>query len=357
MKFGKYVFIIVLLAIIAFVVGGYYVWGIRKITPVVQEFIVDSRSIDDACLMDDEIGENSALRGKGNMGYFATSPVTIFVKDKITNLERRNFQISGNSTGLFTLQLFKCNIYVVRIFNYDPKKGKHDVGYKEELWKYNYSGNGEPIILMAEKPKEFISYYTGSFRVSPFEQYIALIKGYGGRDDHSIVIKDIKTLKDVFVLPITDVTKKNPEVAGDIGFNPGGWTSDGKYLWVNMFIGAEVYGFVRINTIDWTYEVLPAPKMTMGGDALNINNGMLTYGEDVAPWSGVVEIDQQIQKEAIQTGQISSFYIYNLFTKKKYLIATTTDPTYYFRPYWLSDTELQYELPTGEKKIYKINEK
>ncbi|MFZ2303485.1 MAG: hypothetical protein WAV98_01685 [Minisyncoccia bacterium] len=357
MKFGKYVLIFVLLATTAFFVEGYYVWGNRKITPKVQEFIVDNRPIDNTCLMDDEIGENSALRGTGNMGYFATSPVTIFVKDKKTNLEKRNFQISGNSTGLFTLQLFKCAIYVVREFGFDHKTSRTLVGYKEEIWKYDYSDRGVPILLVSENPKEYKSYYDATFRISPSEQYLSLIRGYGGTPDYALIIKDLKTLKDIFVLHVADITKKNPEVVGDIGFYPGGWTSDGKYFWANMFIGAEIYGFVRLNSENWAYEVFSAPQMTMGGDALNINNGMLTYGGNVAPWSGVEEIDQQIQKEALQAGHVSSFYIYNLFTKKQYLVATTTDPTYYFRPQWISDNELQYELPTGEKKVYMISKK
>lgn len=35
-----------------------------------------------------------------------------------------------------------------------------------------------------------------------------------------------------------------------------------------------------------------------------------------------------------------------------------TEPLWYFKPKWLSETELGYTLPNGEKKVYKIsNEK
>lgn len=260
-----------------------------------------------------------------------------------------SFRIDNIFSTPISVDTHHCGIYVVKFFNYNTKVSKQKPEFNAEFWKYYYNGEGVKLFSVGD--------FSYEFRIDSPENYISLIKGYAGRDDYSIVIKDLKTLKDAFVLPIADVTKKNPNVVGDIGFYPGGWTSDGKYFWVNMFIGAEVYGFVRINTKDWIYEVFPAPKMTMSGDALNINNGMLTYGGNVAPWSGVEEIDQQIQKEALQAGQISSFYIYNLFTKKQYLVATTTDPTYYFRPQWISDTELQYELPTGEKKIYKISKR
>lgn len=314
------------------------------------------------CLASDEIAENSAIgktpeAQKANMGYFATSPVTISIKNKETDTEKRNFIITDNSTGLFTLQLSKCNIYVVRRFGFDTKNSKILLGYKEEIWEYDYEGKGEPLLLLSEKPKEYISYYWATFRVSPLEQHISLVRGHGGRDDYALIVKDLQTLADVFVLPVADIAKRNPDIGGDIDFQNGGWTTDGRYFWFGLGIAADVYGLVRVDSKDWTYEVFPVLERTMWGDAFNMNAGVITYGENVAPWTGVEEMDQQLQKEALEAGQISSFYVYNLFTKQKYLIATTTDPTYFFRPYWLSDTELQYELPTGEKKIYKISKR
>ena len=269
----------------------------------------------------------------------------VSVEEKPAGKENFKFDIKNVDVGHYYLyEIHKCALYIVKEFNFDYQREKALPGYKREIWQYQYDGNGKKLVE------------NDDFRISPPEQYISLIKGYGGSTDYSLIIKDLKTLKDAFALPIVDIVKQNPDVVGDLSFENGGWSLDGKYFWFSLNQGADIAGFVRVNTKDWSYKIFPAPQRTMGGDAFNINTGMITYGEDVAPWSGVVEIDEQLQKEALQNGKISSFYIYNLFTKKKHLIATTTDPTYYFRPQWLSDTELQYEVPSGEKKVYKIKE-
>lgn len=266
----------------------------------------------------------------------------------IVNFVNKNnfqFRVEDVDAGHYhPYEVHSCALYIIKELNFDYLHGKALPGYKREVWGYRYDGNGKKL---AE---------SDVFTVDPLERHLSIIKGYGGSSDYALVIKDLKTLKDALVLPVVDIIKKNPGVAGDVGFENGGWSSDGRYFWFSMTQTSEIVGFVRVDTSNWSYEIFQAPYRTMGGDAFNINNGMITYGEDVAPWSGVVEIDEQLQKEALLNRKISSFYVYNLFTKKKHLVATTTDPTYYFRPQWLSDTELQYELPSGEKKIYRIGE-
>lgn len=59
-------------------------------------------------------------------------------------------------------------------------------------------------------------------------------------------------------------------------------------------------------------------------------------------------------QEAIVKFIGTELYIENLFIKERRFIASTTEPLWYFKPIWISDTELEYELPSGEKKIYKI---
>lgn len=285
--------------------------------------------------------------------------VVVHVADKNTAEEKQSFKIDDIFENYHPVELHKCRVYVIRMFNYNPKRSQQDPGFMVELWEYQYNGSGSSTLLLAEEDKNGIykGNYSYDFRIDPSEKYLALIRGYGGKDDYSLVIKDLKTLNDALVLPFADIVKQNPDVVGDIGFENSGWSSDGRYFWFLMEQTADIVGFVRVDTKDWSYKIFPTPQRTMGGDAFNINTGIVTYGADVAPWSGVVEIDAQLQKEAIQNGQISSFYIYNLFTKQKYLVATTTDPTYYFRPRWISDSELQYELPSGEKNIYKVIQK
>ena len=111
--------------------------------------------------------------------------------------------------------------------------------------------------------------------------------------------------------------------------------------------------FFRIEAGIWKWEIFEAPQGTMGGDALNPELGYTTYNTG-APWTGSQELNEEIKKQWQEQGKIASFYLYNLFTKKQILLATTTDPIWYFKPRWLSDTELQYYIPSGEKKVYKI---
>jgi hypothetical protein len=94
----------------------------------------------------------------------------------------------------------------------------------------------------------------------------------------------------------------------------------------------------------------------MGGDAFNPNTGMVTYETNVAPWTGDAGIDQQYRDQAIRTGQIASFYIYNLLTNKNYLVATTTDPTYYYQPKWISNSVLGYTLSSDVTSTYTISQ-
>jgi len=47
-----------------------------------------------------------------------------------------------------------------------------------------------------------------------------------------------------------------------------------------------------------------------------------------------------------------------LFTKEDRLIESTKeDPIWFYKPEWISENELEYELPSGEKKIYNIETK
>ncbi|TSD02205.1 MAG: hypothetical protein Athens071426_543 [Parcubacteria group bacterium Athens0714_26] len=209
------------------------------------------------------------------------------------------------------------------------------------------------LILLAEKPKEFIDYYSTDFRIPLNEKYISLIRGYLGKDNYAIVIKDLQTLKDVFTFPIQEIEKRNPDIVGDIGFKD--WSRSGKYFWLDLAYGANTLGFIRIDSQDWSVDLLPAPKDVLGGDALNLENGYITVHPGNV-WFGVSELDQEERARRRAQDIGTELYIENLFTKKRQFVASTTEPLYYFKSKWLSDTELQYELPNGEKKIYKINE-
>ncbi len=70
------------------------------------------------------------------------------------------------------------------------------------------------------------------------------------------------------------------------------------------------------------------------------------------------DFDEVNKEKWLKEGKKSGLFLYNLFTKEKIFIVSVEEPLWWFKSNWLSDTELEYELPTGEKKIYKIqNEK
>lgn len=309
-----------------------------------------------ACLINDEIA-NYSMAGKNqkqqeaNRDYFATSPVTIFIKDRKSGEEKYKFQIQDNSEGFYTLQLFKCNIYITRIFNFDKAKGVPLSDYKTELWQYNYNDEGENFLILFKEEGAPDNYGQG-FRISPFENYIVLEQKYPGDPNHALIIKDLKTKQDIFVLSAKEITKQYSNVVGSFGLDK--WTGDGRYFWGDIFEGAYVNGYFRIDTSNWKVDIYEAPDGAMGGSKLNINTGYLPI-QPGQIWTGDIEFDEINRERLLKEGKKSEFYLYNLFTKEKiFIISHADDPLWWFKPDWLSDTELQYELPSGEKKIYKI---
>lgn len=284
-------------------------------------------------------------------------PLVIYIRDKNTNKEKFKFQID-NVRENYISEIYKCGIYVIRQFNYDPQKIKQgltqDPGYREELWKYDYSGKGESLLLLAEKPKDFISYYDPDFRVDPQEIYVALLRGgYPERPDYALVIRNFNLKVDSFILSYQDLLKKHPELTGYFGLES--WTKNGDYFWGDLSIAANEIAYLRILRDIWRLDILPAPAGTLGGTAFNPEYGYITY--DTGPgWIGIDVVAEQIYEEWRKAGKKIDFYLYNLFTKEKTLLATIDDPSWSFKPKWISDTELEYEIPNGEKKIYKIEE-
>ncbi|MBI5401697.1 hypothetical protein HZB05_02620 [Candidatus Wolfebacteria bacterium] len=282
-----------------------------------------------------------------------TLPLTIFIQDKTTN-EKSSFQIdnTGNPRGPRP-QLHKCGVYVTREFNFDPKTRRSTPNYSIELWKYDYSNQGGKILLFSKTDStgKYQSYFNDDFHISPDEKYLVLEKGYLGKDDYSLVIKDLKTKQDVFALPAKEIVKQYPNLVGN--FNMRDWTKDSRYFWGDIFDGADALAIFRIDSTVWKWKVFEVPPYTMGGTALNPEYGYITY-DDGPPWTGDVDFDEINKEKWLKEGKKLNFYLYNLFTKEKILLATVEDPLWNFKPQWLSDAELQYELPNGEKKIYTI---
>ena len=74
-------------------------------------------------------------------------------------------------------------------------------------------------------------------------------------------------------------------------------------------------------------------------------------------WYGIDIMTEQEEARRRARGTGTELYIENLFTRERNFVDKTEEPLWYFQPKWISDTELQYELPDGTKKIYKINPK
>ncbi|MBI5147584.1 MAG: hypothetical protein HZA37_00305, partial [Parcubacteria group bacterium] len=168
-----------------------------------------------------------------------------------------------------------------------------------------------------------------------------------------LVIKDLNTKEDIFVLSAKSIFEQYSNVVGNFGLDK--WTDDGRYFWGDISDGAYVNGFFRIDTQNWKTDIFEAPQDVLGGDALNIENGYITVHPGNT-WFGFTDLTQEEKEKRRKQGMGTELYIENLFTKKRQFVVKIDEPLYYFKPQWLSDTELEYELPTGEKKIYEIKE-
>lgn len=306
------------------------------------------------CLTDDEAVSYEIKERKRVLGD-AIADVNVNVIDKKTKLAVNTFQINDVFKTSTSIESHRCGIYVIRFLNYDPQKTKQDPGFKVELWKYQHNGQGNNLLILAEKDQRgvFKGDYSYAFRIDPTEKYLVLEKGYLGKEDYALIVKNINTKQDVFALSSKSVTERYPDRIGS--FNMCEWTKDSRYFWGDIFDGAYVLVYFRIDTSSWKTEMFEAPDGAMGGMPLNINTGYVPIQPGLV-WTGDAELTQELKEKERKEGKESSLYLYNLLTKEKTLIETTGESQFFFKPKWVSDTELEYELPNGEKKIYKLED-
>jgi len=302
------------------------------------------------CLGEDEIADYPIDESYAKELKYPMFPLSINIKDKKTNEIKFSFKIDNVSKATNALEMYKCNIYVIKVFNFDDIKGVPLPNYTTELWRYGYNGKGIKLLTLFKKEGD-LENYTQSFRVSPDEKYIVLEKGYLGQEDYSLVIKDLKTKENVFVLSANSISKKYPNIVGV--FDLLNWSDNNRYFWGSISEGAYVNGYFRIDTQNWKTDIFEAPDGAMGGSDLNINTGYLTI-QPGQVWTGFSDIEEELKAQYKKEGKKSSLYIYNLFTKKKLLVAETEEPLWWFEAKWISDTELEYKMPNGEKMIYKL---
>lgn len=276
-----------------------------------------------------------------------TGTLSITVKNRAQNNQTiRKFVVNDVFLTYHPYEIRRCGVYVIRVFNFDSKHNKFLEGYSVELWKYDYFGKEENLIVLSDNDYDF------DFRVDLIEEYIALVRGYMGSENYSLIIKKLSSNEDEFVLPRQLLFEKYPNFFGGFGLYQG-WTKNDSAFWANLFSGAHVEAFVRILRDTWLYDVLPAPEKTQGGDALNMERGLVTYNTGPG-WIGIHELAQEIYNEWRTEGKIVELHVYNLFTKDDIIVATSSDPSWWGKPRWRNENELEYELSDGVQKVYTV---
>ncbi len=315
-----------------------------------QKSIQENQATHSPCLENNEIVFFEFI---GDL-HEATS-ANVIINDKNNGKEIFRFKIDNLVPNRYSYELHQCSVYVIREFNYDIKTRRATPGYRIELWKYDYDSRDKNVLLFSETDSlgQYTSYFNDNFRIDSLEIYVALEqrKSYLGESSYALVIRNFIENLNVFSLKHTDLLNQYPNLSGLFGLLK--WTKSGDYFWGNIFDGAIINAFVQITRDTWLVNIFQVPDGTEGGTAFNPEYGYVTY--DTGPgWIGIDVVAEQIYDEWRKEGKKVDFYLYNLFTQEKTLLATTDDPSWSFKPQWLSDIELQYELPSGEKKIYKI---
>ncbi len=197
---------------------GVYFWSFFKQIPNDQSSdnqIVEQKEIHLPCLSDDEYADYLRVR----IGSFVPSaPLTVLIKDKNTENEKIRFNISDvrpSEAWPLNNHMFKCGFYVVRGFNFNLENLKTLPDFRKEIWKYQYNGNGDNILTLSYKDENGLDrfLYSDDFRIDETETNIALIKGwYGEPEEHALVIKDLETMEDKYVVTLKELMDRYPNV-------------------------------------------------------------------------------------------------------------------------------------------------
>jgi hypothetical protein len=229
--------------------------------------------------------------------------------------------------------------------------------FSEAVWRSDYAGKQEKILTLADWPqgqKEASVYYAYDFRVDPSEKYIALERSYYPQPDYAIVIKNLDTKKDAFVLPLSEMQKIDHSAYGS--FELGRWFTLGgdTYLWGDIIDGAYASAYYRINRDTWQVDVWPTPNdFNSGVERASSPYGYLAY-VNIPTFTGFAEITQDILDDAVKKGIKKGLKVANLKTGKVETIESI-DPHYSFDMKWLDDWKtLQYHMPDGTVKTYTI---
>ncbi len=140
------------------------------------------------------------------------------IERQIKEKNRFNFPIPNVAGGGSPPDILKCGVYIVRKFS--------EPGY--ELWRYDYTGKGTKFIILSafdEKGNPIggtENFYSSDAKVDPTETYVALVRNWvGDSQNHALVIKNLKTMKDEYVITLKELVEKFPDAGGS--FNVDYW--------------------------------------------------------------------------------------------------------------------------------------
>jgi hypothetical protein len=174
------------------------------------------------CLSDNEYADWS----KNRIEKDGSSTGEIDIYDKESKNKRISFELKNVMESGNFVDFKKCDFYVLRIFDYGT------IGGGVELWRYQYDGSGKKLMSLGDTngvgtfgDDIFIGpLYSFDFHIDTAEKYLGLERGYMGGSEDLIVIKDLRTLQDIFTVDLAKV-RKDYNMPFDFSLN--GWV-DGK---------------------------------------------------------------------------------------------------------------------------------
>lgn len=307
------------------------------------------------CLADDEVAEYRLVK---NDKLNKENRFTTIVKNKQTGDTVYQFDTEiFDIHHYYPVELQQCGVYYLIGRNYERVQLKTYAGFESYIAKSDFSGR-QSVVLKLEGnstgfEQDYKSFYGRDFRVDPTEKYIALTQGYNGSEknkdnpqEYALVIKSLKaTSTDVFYLPYNKILADNPDLLGTIGFLE--WSKDGRYYYATIFDGAYIQAWLKVDSTDWSYEIIEAPNRVLGGYPLNVETGWVPYIPD-ALWTGLDVMNEAMWDERKEEGKKAALSLFNIHTGEKRLIQKTDAPIWFgLGARWVSDDVLQYHLPSS----------
>lgn len=300
------------------------------------------------CLGEDEMVEYALdPLAAPNLRLPSHPTTTIVIKDTKNVKETFHFVINNIDSSVGALEVHKCGVYVIRGEDFDSYEGYYR---KKAFWRYKYDGSVDLIISSDE-----FKNYSPIFRINSSETMISLNRQLvNDLPPDAVVIREIKAEgpKNIKIVSVSNLLQEETDLVEPRDIGVSGWSSDGRYLWGGSSSQIDVVYF-RIDVNNDDIEIFSMPSDATHHGPPNFNTGYIayTYGP---PWVGIEEDAQKIYDEWARQGNKNTLFLYNLFTKEKKMIFSTEDSAWNFKERWLSDTELEYYLPDGERKIYLI---